>query len=243
MLRMTRFLPIAGFRAAVAIVACFATGAAAQAAMIGFANFHLLNATQPLSFTNNGGTSATLQALNVPIVFNYTSQSGLPTIDRAATLVINPAGTANTTIPATAAGILLDQPVQPVRFSIIENGTGKNLLSMLPTNSDLVGISGQGNASLSASSAGVFSSDYATFSPTLTQSYNLGLATLNVPLAVGPGGFLNSFVANVGGQFSVDSSGFTPKVPEPATAMLAGLGFLAVIAKARRKWRRRMMAG
>jgi hypothetical protein len=208
-------------------------GSAAQATQMEFANFHLLNANQPLSFTNNGGISGTLHALSVPVIFNFTVQSGLPTVDHTASLTINPPPTV---LPAIVSGTLLDQPINPTNFSIIENGTGKNLLTMLLANGDLVGLNGGVNASLSDVNTNVFSSDFATFGAPFTQSFNLGLATISVPLSVGPGGFLNSFISNVNGQFSVDSAGFTPiNVPEPASAILFGIGLLTVAAMARRK--------
>src|SRR5438046_1805939 len=77
-------------RGVAALLASLWVASSALATPIEFGNFHLINASQPLSFTNNGGISATLQALNVPVVFNFTVQSGLSTVDRAATLTINP---------------------------------------------------------------------------------------------------------------------------------------------------------
>jgi PEP-CTERM motif len=221
-------------RGAIALLACLCAASSALATPIELGNFHLLNATQPLSFTNNGGTSATLQALSVPVVFNFTAQSGLSTVDRTATLTINPPPSF---LPAIVAGSLLDQPVHPTNFSIIENATGKILLSMLATNGELVGISGAQNASVSGASTSVFSSDYATFSAPFTQSFNLGLATLSAPLSIGPGGFLNSFTSNLNGQFTVDSAGFIP-VPEPTSAALFGIGVMAIAARGLRKKQR-----
>ena len=220
-----------------ALAAMLLAPAAVQASPIELGSFHVLNATQPLSFTNNAGTSGTLTAINVPVIFNFTDQSGLSTADHSATLTINPAGTAPTTTPEIVNGSSLDQPINPLRFSIIENGTGKNLLSMSPTGGDLVGLSGAVDASLSGTHTAVFSSDFGTFSPSTSQSFNLALATINPALSVGPGGFSNSFVANVNGQFSVDSTAFTP-VPEPATAGLLGLGLLWQMAFARQGKRR-----
>lgn len=220
------------FRGAVAILACLWAASSALATPIEFGNFHLLNANQPLSVTNNGGISETLQALSVPVVFNFTAQSGLSSVDRSATLTINPPPSV---LPAIVAGSLLDQPFHPTSLSIIENGTGKNLLTMLATNGELVGISGAQNASVSGASTSVFSSDYATFTSPFSQSFNLGLATLSAPLTVGPGGFLNSFTSNLNGQFTVDSAGFTPNVPEPASVALFGVGILAVAARGLRR--------
>lgn len=221
-------------RGAMALLACLWAASSALAAPIELGNFHLLNANQPLSFTNNGGTSATLQALSVPVVFNFTTQSGLSTVDRPATLTINPPPDV---LPAIVAGSLLDQPIHPTMLSLIENSTGKNLLSMLATNGELVGISGAQNASVSGASTSVFTSDYATFSAPFSQSFNLGLATLSVPLSVGPGGFLNSFTSNLNGQFTVDSAGFVP-VPEPTSAALFGIGIMAIAARGLRKKQR-----
>jgi hypothetical protein len=206
-----------------AVLVALLIGSAAQATPFQFAGFHLINASQPLSFTNNGGTSGTLSALSVPVVFNFTTQSGLPTTDRNATLTINPVGTNPTVTPAIFPGSLVDQPINPLTFSIIENGTGKNLLSMQATSADLIGLVGSFNGSISATKTNIFTSDYTAFTPSATESFNLGLGTLSQPLAAGAGGFLSNFLANVNGQFSTDSL-----VPEPASVALLGIGVLSV---------------
>jgi hypothetical protein len=235
MRRLTHYHSLAttARRGAMALLICLCAASSALATPIELGNFHLLNANQPLSFTNNV-VSATLQALSVPVVFNFTAQSGLSTVDRAATLTINPPPIAS---PATGSGSFLDQPIHPTTLSIIANSTGKNLLSMLATNGELVGISGAQNASLSGASTSVFTSDYATFSAPFTQSFNLGLATLSVPLSVGSGGFLSSFTSNLNGQFTVDSAGFIP-VPEPTSAALFGIGIMAIAIRGLRRKQR-----
>jgi hypothetical protein len=227
----------AAIRFGVALAATVLAAAAAQAAPIELGSFHLLNASQSLSFTNNGGVSASLSAISVPVIFNFTTQSGLSTADHSALLTINPVGTLPTTVPAVAAGSLLDQPINPLRFSIIETGTGKNLLSMSSTGGDITGLSGAVNADLSGTHTAVYSSDFGTFSASTAESFNFGVATMSAALSAGPGGFLNSFIANLNGQFSVDSTGFIP-TPEPASVVLFGMGLFACAAFIRRSERR-----
>jgi hypothetical protein len=251
MLQSAQQLSAAALRAAVAVVASLMVGSVAHAALFQFADFHLINANQPLSFTNNSPTaSATLQALGVgvpppgvPVVFNFTSQSGISTVDRAATLMINPIGTLPTTMAAIVSGSLLDQPINPLTFSIIETATGKNLLTMSATSGDLIGITGSATGSLGGTKTNVYTSDYATFGSSASESFNFGLGTISPPLSVAANGFLNSFVANVNGQFSVDNAGFTPKVPEPASAALVGIGLLSITVVTALKRRRKGTSG
>src|SRR5260221_14690281 len=90
MRRLTHQYSLAtALRGAVGLLACLWAASSALAAPIELGNIHLVNANQPLSFTNNV-VSASLQALGVPVVFNFTAQSGLSTVDRPATLTINP---------------------------------------------------------------------------------------------------------------------------------------------------------
>lgn len=216
------------------LLAVVISSSTAQAVPIQFANFNLVNASQPLTFTNNGGTSGTIAALSVPVTFNFTTQSGLSTADHAASLTLNLLGTTTATPATLLGGGFLDQPFgSPLILSIIEDGTGKNLLTMNFTG-DLLGRPGSPNASLSgAEQTGQvvgFTSDFGFFAPA-TKSFNLGLATISAPLSVGPGGFLSGFVANVNGQFSAD---FTP-VPEPSTVALLAVGLVGFVIAARRR--------
>src|SRR5438309_2118079 len=84
-------------------------------------------------------------------------------------------------------------------------GVRRWLTAPLVVTGDILGRAGGPNASLSgADTTGqivAYTSDYLTFIQP-GNSYNLSLANINPVLSVGPGGFLNSFVANVNGQFS-----------------------------------------
>lgn len=220
------------FRFAAALLASITFASAAQATPFEFANFRLLNADQPFSFTNNGGTSASIIAVDVPVIFDFTSQSGLSTADHPALLSISNA----TTTPASSLGSILDQPISnATTLTIIDSGTGMNLLTMVFTG-DIIGPSSGPNASLlGAESTGqtvTFSSSFASFTQT-ANSYNLGLATISPSLSIGPGSFLNSFVANIGGQFTTDSSSVF--VPEPSSAVLIAIALLTLGAGACRK--------
>jgi hypothetical protein len=207
-----------------------------QAAPFEFANFNLLNANQPFSFTNNGGTSGTISAVSAPMTFNFTTQSGLSTADHQATLTITSGpGVPSTFVPATSLGALVDQPITTLTtLTITENGTGLNLLTMI-FNGDIVGRSGGPNADLSgADSTGqivLFSSAFGLFGPT-GNSFDLGLATISPALSIGPGGFLNTFASNIDGQFTANFA-----VPEPGSSVLllaTGLTALGLVAVRRK---------
>jgi hypothetical protein len=92
----------------------------------------------------------------------------------------------------------------------------------------LIGITGSPSGSLGGTKTNVYTSDYATFNTAASESFNFGLATITPTLSNGPGSFLSSFASNVNGQFSAESTGFKPNVPEPASAVLIGIGALAL---------------
>jgi hypothetical protein len=224
-------LPLSAvFRCAVALLMSLMAASAAQATPIEFADFQLLNADQPVSFTETSG----LFAASVPVIFNFTSQSGLSTVDHAGLLTITESFAL--TPASSLGGGFLEQSILPSTLSITEVGTGLNLLTMSFTG-NLVGLSGGPNASLSgAEGTGqtvTFTSSFATFAGT-ENSYNLGLAEIS-PLLSTIDGFLNNFAANMDGQFTTDSASFMPIVPEPSSAVLFGMGLLAVAALACRK--------
>lgn len=210
----------------------FAALRPAEATPFQFAQFNSPNGGKSFTFTNNGGTSANIGAVNVPVTFNFTAATGLSTADRAAFLNINPV-TLSSTQPAVAAGALVDQPLNLTdRLTLTSgmNGTGTNFLTMIFTG-DITGfLGGPGGSLLGAdNNAGnprivTYTSDFGTFVPP-GNSYNLSLQDITPVLSIGPGGFLNSSVANVTGQFSANF------VPEPSSIVLCGLGIIAVVGR------------
>jgi hypothetical protein len=217
-----------------------------HAGPIQFANFNLLNANEPFSWTNNGN-SGTMSVPAVPatqVTFDFTAQSGLPTTDHFGTLTINPGGAVSTITPATGPPSPLDnQPIgNSTVLTITENGTGKNLLTMTFTG-NMYGTDGGPNATVSGASPNVtFSSDFGSFNST-GNSYILGLDTLLTPgtlvpttFTIGPGGFINSFLANINGQFVAN---FTA-VPAPTSAVMYGTGLAVSMIVAHRVRRKRL---
>ena len=207
-----------------------------HAAPVEFANFSLVNASQPFSFTNNG-TSGTIGAINVPVRFDFTTQSGLPTGDHQATLTITnsppfPPGTPSTSTPGFPLGSgLVDQPIGNLTtLGLTEVGTGKNLLTVLFTG-DIVGRLNSPTASLSGTDTTgqvvTYTSDFGTVAQP-GNSYNLGLGTISPALALGPGSFLESFNSNINGQFTGNFTPNPPTVPEPASLAMLGIGLTAV---------------
>jgi hypothetical protein len=199
-----------------------------HAAPFEFADVNLVNANLPFTFTNNGGTSGTISMMSAPVTFNFTTQSGLSTVDHQATLTLQissafPPGTPSTFTPASSFGPVLDQPIPNLMtMSIIEDGTGLNLLTMQFTG-DLIGRANTPNASLSGADntgqAVQFTSSFGSFMQP-GNSFLLGLGTITPVFSLGAGGFVNSFSSNMNGQFTAN---FSP-VPEPAAAVLFGLG-------------------
>jgi hypothetical protein len=182
----------------------------AGAAVYNFATFNETSGSRPFSFTNNTTSASLGYNSNVPVEFDFTTPTGLSTADRAGTLTIS---TNTSTSPATTNGPLVDELISSTTLQIIENSTGKNLLTMTFTGT-LDGPSGGPSAQITGadtnSNAVTFSSDYLTFT-TPGDSYALSLASITPVLSIGPGGFLNTFVADLSGSFSANAA----PVPEP----------------------------
>ena len=201
-------------------------------ASIIFATFSDPATSQPFSFTNHT-TNGTIAA-STAVDFEFTAASGLSTLVHNATLTIS--GPVTTTA-ATTSGALLTQPISAVdTLSIIEVGTGINLLTMTFTGS-IIGAAGGPNAALAGADTLGNTVTYTSGLLTFTgpgNSFNLGLADTSVPLAIGPGGFLNTFLANIDGQFTAGTAtGGGPGTPEPASLGILSLGAAALITRRR----------
>jgi hypothetical protein len=215
--------------ASFAVVALLAAGPV-HAAPITFANFNETVSNTPFAFTNNGGTSGTISYNSAtPITFNFTAPTGLSTADRTATLSISAGPSTFTPGFPLGAGVL-DQPISNlVTLKITEVGgpnPGANLLTMMFTG-DITGRAGGSIASLQgADNTGqvvIFSSDLLTFAQP-GNSYILGLSQITPGLSLGAGNFLNSFLANINGQFSAN---IIAGVPAPTSVAMFGTGIVA----------------
>jgi len=217
--------------------AAVALATPAFAAPVDFATFNQPNVgLSPFSFTNNGGVSGTI-AYNpaVQVNFNFTSATGLSTVDRAASVTISPGP--STFTPAVSIGGFLDQPLNNLpQLKFTEIGTGKNLLTMTFTG-DIVGRPGASVGSITGDDMTgqvvIFTSDYLTFN-TPGNSYVLSLQSISPTLSLGAGGFLSSFTANIGGQFRAN----IVAVPQPTSVAMFGTGLVATAIVARRQRRR-----
>ena len=230
---------------ALALAVALALGPSAPAAYE-FATFHPVTASGPFALTNNGGTSLTIGAANVPVTFNWAAATGLSTADHGAYLSIGPIVPPSSTQPASVAGPFVTQPVNDLEKLTLTsgvNGTGQNLLTLFFTG-DISGLLGGSSASLVGADDSLtsprivaYTSDFGTFVAP-GNSYNLGLDTITPALSVGPGGFLGSFDANVGGTFTgtFQATPAASAAPEPASLTLLATGALGLLGYA---WRKR----
>ena len=207
----------------------------AQAAPASFAQFTQSVSGAPFNFSNNT-SNATIGLSNfstsTPVNFNFLS--GPDTSTHLATLSVTAVTTAAATSTPIAGKSFIDQsingggsPSSDV-LKIVDNATGKILLSLTFTG-DILGFQSNSTGQISGSTARgntvTYSSDYGNFG-TGTNTYSLGLTSINPVLSIGPGGFLNSFTSSINGSFR---GSFQPvgAVPEPASVAMFGSGILA----------------
>lgn len=201
----------------------------AQAASIQFATFSQTTGT-PFTFTNLGGSATTTFAAAAQTKFNFTSATGLSTADRDATIIMS--GSTNAAV--MSAGGFAIQPINGAvnSIQIIENSTGKNLLTMV-FNGAITGQLGTVNASLGgdtiAGNLVTYTSDYVTFTGN-PASFLISLPTVTPALGI-TGSFLTSFVSNAQGSFS----GSFNAIPAPTSVAMLGTGVVAALALARRQ--------
>lgn len=217
------------FVASVAVAAFLAMGAmSAQAAAVQFGTFSQTTGT-PFTFNNQGGFASMNFSASAQTKFNFTAATGLSTADRDATLIMS--GTTNAAVQSF--GGFLIQPINGAvnTVTLIENSTGKTLLSMVFTGS-IVGQSGSANGSLSGDTVNAntvaYTSDYLAFSGN-PASFLIGLPTVTPALGI-TGNFLTSFVSNAQGSFS----GSFTAIPAPTSVAMFGTGIVATLVLARR---------
>jgi hypothetical protein len=209
------FVPLAIFAAA-----------SSKAAPYEFAQFSAPAGGQLFTLTDNT-TSENIAADNIPVIFNFTAATGLSTKGHPAFLNINPV-TVSSTLPAVTAGSLVDQPLNLVDILTLRsgmNGTGVDYLTMTFTG-DIVGLLGGPGAGVLGADNNpknlrivTYTSDFGGFDGSGGNSYSLALQDISPPLSAGAGGFLAASASNITGQFSGG-------LPEPASAVLFGVGVL-----------------
>lgn len=211
--------------------------APARAGTVPFATFSQPTGN-PFSWTTStvGGTTTGTFSGTSEITFNFTSASGLPTNDIAATLVLN----ATTTMAAVSFGSLVVEPITTGTLSITDNSNSQTLLHM-DFSGALSSVLGSTNANLAGDSANGNTVSYSSQFPGLFfnagGSFNIQLPTLSPSTSINTNtGFLNPFTTSAYGTFT----GSLNAVPLPASIAMLGTGIMAPASLALlRRFRRR----
>lgn len=195
-----------------------ASALSAQAQTTTFAQFFERNGTQDFVFTNNAA-NATFNTVSggSPILFIYQNITGLNAAlqgGQNAHLFIT---TTTTTTPATLTVNTLNQPLnQVVVISILRDtpapvGTGARTNLLTATISaatavpSLAGPNTGNSANFTVTTPDntiTFTSDFVSFAATTQRNLGLSFSSVTPQLALGAGGFLQSFTAAGAGTFA-----------------------------------------
>lgn len=231
------------FAIAIAVLLFTSIQPAQAQSSVTFAQFVERNGTQDFVFTNNGGSSATFQTVTngSPVsFFFFPNISGLPAElqgPQNATLVM----TSNITQAASLNGGVINQPMDQVTTitifrdtpASVGSGSRRNLLSIsFSPNLDvpqLTGTNGGNSATFSATTSPlspnqnvVFTSDFLRFDMTTQRNLAFSFSSVLPSLAIGNGGFLQSFTAAGSGTFASDTPPVFNPPPTAATATVSG---------------------
>ncbi len=200
-----------------------------HAGVVTFAQFDETGGNAPFSFTNTT-TSATFSGTadgNFTLLI-----PGMPGTPQAATITLS----STTNAPAGSAGPFVDQPINGSTntISFTRDSDGANLLTATFTG-DLFGFDSDKSASLTGSTV-TLTSSVLDLSGATTPGLAITVSNINPALSIGPGGFLNSFAADLSGGFTADAyPTVIQATPEPATLVSLGVCLSAPVAVRRKR--------
>lgn len=232
----------------------FGSAIAASAAPITFAQFHELTTGNPNLFSytehgGDGGATASLTAVSVPVSFSYVGIPGLPADlsgNVAATLTL----TTTTNQPAVSLmGVIDDQQFPTVSTLTITKDTpaaegsgSQDVLLSMNFNGQLFATPGGSVAQLTGQTAVgnsiTYSSDFLSFTNSPPQDFAVSLSSWVSSGDSGPvevdsqTGFFNSATAAGVGTFDT-SVGSTTFFPEPTSLSILALGAIPMLRRRR----------
>jgi len=226
--------------------------APAVADQVTFAQFTQAGSGSPFTFTNLTTTAtAGIINLSTQVNFNFTVP-GISNATHAATLTLSAVTNQAATTATLGGNTFVDQvlngnngtnPATPLNtVTIRDNVTNQVLLSMTFTG-DVIGQRNSSSGSITGNSDGTLTNpSFVTYSSQVLSglsnstpnSYVLGLTSIAPGgLAIGAGGYLNSFTSALTGSFSTTITA----VPEPASVAMFGTGILGTVVLATQRKR------
>ena len=189
--------------------------------------------------------------LEAPLAAFVTNVSAAFTLN--ATIAKNTPATGTATAGYTQGGLsgtfsfLSNAPITVTAPNFVQHtyAANSNLLSGTFTNGRLSGLNSSGSvadSNITPSASVIFTSDFLDFTPTVQRDLSYALTSVIAGIAprTGANKALNSFRANMGGQFSSDPAPVInglAVVPEPASWALLVVGFGLVGFSSRRRSR------